>query len=213
MRASTSRLFSPSDSRKRACASSAAFFSRSSLLWMENCSDATAIAVSRCRIASNASSHCLMRSCRSWCSLRKSSAALSSWICAACVSSTSASSSSFLPTTARLIFSSDSCSSLTLAASACRYFSSAALSSSFCRCASAHCSSSSWFQFMSSLKPSSFSLARKMLACRPATLSASSAFSAASLPTSLRRRPFSRSAIDCRCFSVSISLALASTLD
>mmetsp|Transcript_6019 Transcript_6019/g.16026 ORF Transcript_6019/g.16026 Transcript_6019/m.16026 type:complete len:235 (-) Transcript_6019:336-1040(-) len=211
MRASTSLLLMLSLSRKRAWASNSAFFCRSSALRAVNCSEANTMALSLWFMACMASSHCRINTCRSLCSFLKSSAALSSWIWAACVSTTSSSRSAFLATTARLIFSSICCSSLTLAASCFLYLSSAALSSSFCRCASAHCSISSWFQFISSLNPSSFSLALYTEACKLATLSASSARSAMSLPMSLVNRPVSLSARACRCFSVLISFVLDST--
>jgi hypothetical protein len=55
------------------------------------------------------------------------------------------------------------------------YSSSAWLSSSLCCCVTDHCSSSSWFQFMSTRNWSSRSLPAKMLACRLVMRSPSSA--------------------------------------
>mmetsp|Transcript_34864 Transcript_34864/g.85367 ORF Transcript_34864/g.85367 Transcript_34864/m.85367 type:complete len:294 (-) Transcript_34864:545-1426(-) len=143
MRASSSLLLFTSCSRNLARSSKAACAARITFFFAANALDASWMASSRRFIASTASSHCRTSSCRSLCRLRKSSAVLSSWICAACVSVTSLSNSAFLVCTCLVIFSMARFSSLTRASSARWYFCSARLSSSFCRDASAHCSSSS----------------------------------------------------------------------
>ena len=140
---STSTLFFCSLSKKASRSTRTSCFSRSWRLATENCSCARWIASSRFCIDTTACSHCDTSSPRSSCSLRKSSAVLSSSICAACVSVTSSSSSAFFFCTAASIFSSCSERSFIFASSAFEYLSSARLSSSFCRAASAHCSSSS----------------------------------------------------------------------
>mmetsp|Transcript_17079 Transcript_17079/g.27402 ORF Transcript_17079/g.27402 Transcript_17079/m.27402 type:complete len:315 (-) Transcript_17079:457-1401(-) len=160
IRASISLLLLTSCSRNRARSSSAACLARISRFLTANALDASWIASSRRFIDSTASSHCRTRSWRSACRARKSSAVLSSSIWDACVSVTSPSSSAFFACTCLVIFSMDRLSSLTRASSARWYFCSARLSSSFCRLARAHCSSSSWFQFINSLNWSRRSLPR-----------------------------------------------------
>mmetsp|Transcript_5128 Transcript_5128/g.9692 ORF Transcript_5128/g.9692 Transcript_5128/m.9692 type:complete len:370 (-) Transcript_5128:597-1706(-) len=150
-RASTSLLLAFSCSRNLAFSSKLACFSRISIFLCANASLAAAMSPSRRFMLSTASSHCRTRFCRSSCNRRKSSAVLSSWIWEACVSVTSPSSSVFLRFTFLVSFSMCRLSSLTRASSARLYFSMARLSSSFWRDANAHCSNSSWFQFISSL--------------------------------------------------------------
>mmetsp|Transcript_5315 Transcript_5315/g.17664 ORF Transcript_5315/g.17664 Transcript_5315/m.17664 type:complete len:397 (-) Transcript_5315:550-1740(-) len=210
--ASSSRLFATSLSRNFAVWSSAICFSRSSSLRCANASLARWMLSSRLRMASTASSHWRTSSWRSPCSSRKSCAVLSSWICALCVSVTSASRSFFLRATSLVIFSMWRFSSLMRASSARWYLSRARLSSSFCREASAHCSSSSWFQFMRSLNWSIFSFPRYTWFWSEFIFSKSSACSFSSLNTSPRSRPASRSTSCLRWSSVSISLFFESTL-
>mmetsp|Transcript_21065 Transcript_21065/g.49493 ORF Transcript_21065/g.49493 Transcript_21065/m.49493 type:complete len:302 (-) Transcript_21065:352-1257(-) len=106
------------------------------------------------------SSHCSIIFLRSSCSWRNSSAVLSISICLACVSVTRSSNSFRRLAFSTVSFSTVKVNSRTLESSARLYFSSVSSSSSFCLAAMAHCSSSSWFQFISSLNWSNFSLPR-----------------------------------------------------
>mmetsp|Transcript_17066 Transcript_17066/g.59843 ORF Transcript_17066/g.59843 Transcript_17066/m.59843 type:complete len:583 (-) Transcript_17066:118-1866(-) len=188
-----------------------ACFSSMSALACANRSPAAAISSSRRRIASMASCHCRTSCCRSACSWRNSSAVLSSSICFACVSVTSSSSSTRRALTALVTFSICSVSSLMRDSSARVYFSSARLSSSFCRAARAHCSNSSWFQFICSLKRSRRSLPLNTWFCTMFISSCTASARVSSLLSSSRTRPASRSASCFRWSSLAISLFLAST--
>mmetsp|Transcript_40081 Transcript_40081/g.95054 ORF Transcript_40081/g.95054 Transcript_40081/m.95054 type:complete len:438 (-) Transcript_40081:365-1678(-) len=155
-------------------------------------------------------SHCATSVCRSKCTALKSAAVLSSSICDACVSVTSFSSRLSLDDTSLVSFSRARFISLIFISSARWYFCSARLSSSFCFAASAHCSISSWFQFICSLNASMFSLPRKMWFCVKLRRSCSSNICCSALPMSCRTRPTSRDASCLMCSSVSTSLFLAS---
>mmetsp|Transcript_10387 Transcript_10387/g.22055 ORF Transcript_10387/g.22055 Transcript_10387/m.22055 type:complete len:329 (+) Transcript_10387:1201-2187(+) len=211
IRISTSALFFSSVFRN-------AFFSASCSCWAlisaficANSSCDRMMASSRCCIACTACSHWPTSSRRCWCKARKSSAVLSSSICLACVSVISASSSACFAVTALRTFSSCKLSSFILASSALVYLRRARLSSSFCRAASAHCSSSSWFQFICSLNLSICSFPLKIEACSDEILSVRSAISCCCFFNSEENRPRSRSASCLRWSSVSISLTLALT--
>jgi RNA polymerase sigma factor (sigma-70 family) len=92
---------------------------------------------------------------RSYCALRtgnrRSAMTTARMITCIAVTETSCSSSLAFLATSIVSFSMLRVSSLILASSARLYFSRVRLSSSFCLAARAHCSSSSWFQFISSL--------------------------------------------------------------
>mmetsp|Transcript_43360 Transcript_43360/g.36321 ORF Transcript_43360/g.36321 Transcript_43360/m.36321 type:complete len:246 (-) Transcript_43360:208-945(-) len=120
--------------------------------------------------------HCSYNSCLSLCAFLNSSATESNSICVLCVSVTSLSISLVFLLFSMVRRSIDRVISLILISSCLRYFSSVRLSSSFCLDASAHCSSSSWFQFISSLNWSSFSFPVKVSAWIELSLSWSSIF-------------------------------------
>mmetsp|Transcript_48062 Transcript_48062/g.70413 ORF Transcript_48062/g.70413 Transcript_48062/m.70413 type:complete len:274 (-) Transcript_48062:164-985(-) len=187
----------------RSCSATSDFLaSRASpVCWMDS---------SRFFMASIACSHCKTSCCRSACRVLKSTAVLSSSICDVCVSVTSFSrdcsfSETFLVSFSRLRFI-----SLILTSSAREYFWSASVSSSFCFAASAHCSISSWFQFICSLKASIFSLPRKMWFCVRLRRSCRSKAERSDFEMSCSSRPASRCANCLRWSSVSTSLLLAS---
>mmetsp|Transcript_41489 Transcript_41489/g.68041 ORF Transcript_41489/g.68041 Transcript_41489/m.68041 type:complete len:472 (+) Transcript_41489:1582-2997(+) len=204
--------FSPSCifSRSRCWATASAFSS----FWRRASayrSPRALISSSRRRSASMASCHCCTSRRRSACSERNSSAERSSSICFAWVSVASASSCRLRSSTAWFIFSICSVRSLILASSARVYFCSARLSSSFCLAASAHCSSSSWFQFICSLNRSSRSLPRKTAPWAAESRSCASSMARASRLASCTYRAVSRWASWARCSSVWISLSLDSS--
>mmetsp|Transcript_19163 Transcript_19163/g.51609 ORF Transcript_19163/g.51609 Transcript_19163/m.51609 type:complete len:669 (-) Transcript_19163:113-2119(-) len=222
------RTFSSSRSSLAICASSSSFpfscaassssrsawsacFSRRAAFCCWKRSPAASMSLSRRCMFFTASSHWRTSCWRSAWSLRKSSAVLSSTICCDCVSVTSASSSERLTCTSAIIFSIWRVSSRILPSSALVYFASAMESSSFWRAASAHCSSSSWFQFILSLNASICSFPLNMAFCAMLSLSWSSATSALCFFSSAKKRPFSRSASCFRWSSVSISCTRAST--
>mmetsp|Transcript_35387 Transcript_35387/g.87943 ORF Transcript_35387/g.87943 Transcript_35387/m.87943 type:complete len:259 (+) Transcript_35387:4176-4952(+) len=162
-------------------------------------------------MAVTASSHCLMSACRSMCSFLNCSAVRSSSICAACVSVTSFSNSSFFSLASIVSFCTARLRSRIFCSSARWYLSIVRLSSSFCLAATAHCSSSSWFQFISSLNWSSFSLPLKISFWFVFIRSWYSSMSPSNRFNSAPRRAACLLARCVICSSVSISLFLAST--
>mmetsp|Transcript_17202 Transcript_17202/g.34268 ORF Transcript_17202/g.34268 Transcript_17202/m.34268 type:complete len:233 (-) Transcript_17202:345-1043(-) len=163
-------------------------------------------------IASTVSFHWSTSRCRSECTLLNSSLIRSSSICRECASVTPLSALLLRSTARDVSCSICSVSFRILASSDLLYFSRTTWSSSFRADAPTHCSSSSWFQFMPSLKFSVSFFARVICFASTSSLSRFSADSFSSSAMSLSVLARSRCTMAAMCSSVSASRLTASRI-